>query len=567
MTLVKTILVFTALASGYPEILSRIRVLGPSFELLVYLGLFSALAFSLWCTAFIRHAWFRWGSAGVLALAMAFVGSFQKAAADAMSYDAFVTMLHSAAFAGDAVAQHGGALAWASASALVLLIGLGLKPGHKPPISGTIATIALVSGIAVLSLILFFRGGDGGRGLPDASVGVAYTLLYGYEAVTQKTGPREPVRLGLTRTAEKGDIVLIVDESIAARYLDINDPAGVKSGLAIPPEGIFVSNFGLAASITHCSYGSNLTLRYGGTRTDYRRINSVKPSIFAYAKHAGYSTVYIDAQRIGGKLQNGMDGAERSDIDRFIQFDGTAVVNRDMAAAEALIEAISNGQPEFILINKMGAHFPVADKYPDRAQGYEPALPRGGSTNVTERMLPENYYVGTENWRRYRNSYRNTLKWTVGGFFDKLLAQKRLKDFLIIYTADHGQKLHEGGDAGTTTHCSPSPESAEGAVPLVIVSASDRWQGAAKQNFDGSSHYRIFPTLLNTMGYDSNAVRDLYGAGLDSQIPDENTFNSLFNARLGRKPIWKKVERALVPRPPMGDFKMRKNQPVSGRAS
>lgn len=448
-----------------------------------------------------------------------------------------------------------------------LLIGLGLKPGHKPPLSGAIATITLFGGVAVLSLILFFRGGDGGRGLPDASVGVAYTLLYAYEAITQKSGPREPVRLGLTRTAEKDDIVLIIDESIAARYLDINDSAGVKSGLAIPPEGIFVSNFGLAASITHCSYGSNLTLRYGGTRTDYRRINSVKPSIFAYAKHAGYSTVYIDAQRVGGKLQNGMDGAERSDIDRFIQFDGIPVVDRDMAAAEALIEAISNGQPEFILINKIGAHFPVADKYPDRAQMYEPALPRGGSTNVAEMMLPENYYIGTETWRRYRNSYRNTLEWTVGGFFDKLLAQKQLKDFLIIYTADHGQKLHEGGDAGTTTHCSPSPESAEGAVPLVVVGTSDRWQTAAKQNFDSSSHYRIFPTLLNAMGYDLNAVRDLYGDGLDSRLPDTNTFNVLFNARLGRKPIWKKVERALVPRPPMGDFKMPKNESVSGRAS
>ncbi len=41
-----------------------------------------------------------------------------------------------------------------------------------PPISGTNAKIAFVAEIAVLSLILFFRGGDGGRGLADASVGV-----------------------------------------------------------------------------------------------------------------------------------------------------------------------------------------------------------------------------------------------------------------------------------------------------------------------------------------------------------------------------------------------------------
>src|SRR5690606_40746790 len=68
-----------------------------------------------------------------------------------------------------------------------------------------------------------------------------------------------------------GDIVLIIDESIAGRYLDINDAAGVRSGLASPPPGITVSNFGIAASITNCSYGSNLTLRYGGTRGDYQR--------------------------------------------------------------------------------------------------------------------------------------------------------------------------------------------------------------------------------------------------------------------------------------------------------
>src|SRR3546814_5774992 len=97
-------------------------------------------------------------------------------------------------------------------------------------------------------------------------------------AVSDPARPREDVRL-VPRPApdsgtDRGDIVLIVDESIAARYLDINDPAGVRSGLARPPAGVHVANFGVAAAITNCSYGSNMTLRHGGTRAAYRRINA-----------------------------------------------------------------------------------------------------------------------------------------------------------------------------------------------------------------------------------------------------------------------------------------------------
>ncbi|HKX88825.1 MAG TPA: sulfatase-like hydrolase/transferase, partial [Sphingopyxis sp.] len=355
------------------------------------------------------------------------------------------------------------------------------------------------------------------------------------------------------------DIVLIIDESIAGRYLDINDPAGVRSGLASPPPGITVSNFGIAAAVTHCSFGSNLTLRHGGTRDAYQHINAMMPSIFDYARHAGFATVYIDAQRTGAALQNGMDDTERRQIDRFIQFDDTPVVDRDMAAADALIAALANGRREFILINKMGAHFPVADKYPDDAQIFRPALPRGEAAAVTETRLPDNLYSGAASWRLYRNSYRNSVAWTVGGFFDRLFARARLDDALVIYTSDHGQNLHERGDSGTTTHCSPAPAAEEGAVPLAIIGASPHWRAAARRHFDASSHYRIFPTLLNAMGYDRAAVHSQYGEALDSPGADPATFNSLFNARLGRKPIWVKVERASVARPPVGDYAARKN--------
>lgn len=558
-TLTKTILLVVGLAFELPDVAARVAMLGLSSRLLFYAGLYCALAAGLWSTAFIRGPLLRWGWALLFALAAILIGSFQGATGDAMSYDAFVTMIHSAGFADDAAAQYGAAIVWSAAGAFFLFIGIGLKPGERTRLPGVAAMISPIAGLAVLTMLLFVRGGEGGRGLPNAWVGMAYSALAAFEAAAQPTMTRQPVTIAHNPSVRQGDIVLIIDESIAGRYLDINDSDGVRSGLTSPPPGIVVSNFGLAASITHCSFGTNLTLRHGGTRGAYHRINATMPSIFAYAKQAGFTTIYIDAQRTGGSYQNGMDDVERRQIDRFVQFGDTPVVDRDMAAADALIAALGNGRRDFILINKMGAHFPVADKYPDSAHIFRPALPRDKAASVTETQLPENLYSGAESWRLYRNAYRNTVGWTVGGFFDRLFARARFDDALIIYTSDHGQNLHERGDAGTTTHCSPAPASEEGSVPLAVIGTSDRWKAAANGHFDASSHYRIFPTLLNAMGYDRAAVRREYGEALDSAAADPATFNSLFNARLGRKPIWIKVDRASVARPPVGDYTARKN--------
>ncbi|MDZ3831485.1 MAG: sulfatase-like hydrolase/transferase [Sphingopyxis sp.] len=551
--LIKSALVGVALILDLPAIGDRIAMLGLTPPLILFFGLYALLALALWGSAFIRPSALRWGWALILSGGAMVVGSYQTASADVMSYDAFVTMMLSVGFADDALRQYGAAIGWTLAGTLPLLLGIGIRPGTRPRLPGAVTILAPMAGLLLLSLLLFARGGEGGRGLPNAWVGSAYSALFAYEAATLPALSRQPVAIARTRPAAYRDIVLIIDESIAGRYLDINDPDGVRSGLTAAPRDVSIANFGLSASITHCSFGSNMTLRHGGTRDAYQHINAVMPSIFAYAKKAGYATLYIDAQRTGGAYQNGMDDRERRSIDNFIQFDDTPVVDRDMAAATALAAALNNDRREFILINKMGAHFPVADKYPDAAMAYRPALPRNRSANVTEMQLPENLYSGAESWRLYRNAYRNTVGWTVGGFFDRLFAHARLDGALVIYTSDHGQNLHERGDAGTTTHCSAAPASEEGAVPLVIIDAPGRWDAAAKRHFDRSSQYRIFPTLLDAMGYDPASVRATYGHALDADSADPNSFNALFNARLGRAPHWVAVRRGDIARPPPTD--------------
>src|SRR3546814_20979873 len=87
----------------------------------------------------------------------------------------------------------------------------------------------------------------------------------------------------------------------------------------------------------------------------------------------------------------------------------------------------------------MGAHFPVADKYPADATRYRPALPRGPTAAVTEMKLPENLVTGAESWRRYRHRYRHRLLWTGGVFFAHFLARGCPPGELLVSTSAPGQ--------------------------------------------------------------------------------------------------------------------------------
>jgi lipid A ethanolaminephosphotransferase len=445
----------------------------------------------------------------------------------------------------------------AAGIALLLLVGIAIKPPGSRSVAHPVAAAAPLVGVALLASILFARGGEGARGLPGAFTPLAYAAILSHEASAAGTGPRQDVALPAPRPKPARDIVLIVDESIAGNYLDLISPGGVRSGLKEARPGVAIYDFGAAAAVTNCSIGSNLTLRYGGTREDYLRINATMPSIWRYAHKAGLRTVYIDAQRTGGALQNMMDRTELRDVDRFIQFDGVRVRDRDMAAADALASLLGDGSADFVIVNKVGAHFPVHDKYPDAFARYQPALPKGRYGEVADTGSRAGFGGRPEDWRLYRNAYRNSLLWNVGAFFDRLFARADLERATLIYTSDHGQNLHERGGAGVATHCASEPVPEEGLVPLVVIEGAPAtldWRRGVAAGRDKASHYAIFPTLLAVMGYPEQKVRLLYGASLVGPPAPALSFNTRFNARLGRKPVWKTIDPARIVPPPPQDF-------------
>lgn len=564
---VKILLILVALSFGATQVFARFEsLLFPEvqlFGLIAYGGFLAICLAGIFCAAFIPNNWLRWGFGLLISLAGIMVGTFERTVQDHMSYDAFISMINASASLHEAWGQHGGAILTGCVQALLLFLGIGLgRPDPAPRHGKKLAAIPVVSLMALIG-ILFVRGGDGARGLPASYTGSAYALLYAYERATAEIQPREPVALPVANSENSdGDIVLLVDESISGQYLDINHPAGVRSGLKDSNAGVAVHNFGLAASISHCSAAVNYTLRHGGTRDAYRRINGSKPSIWSYAKTAGMETIYIDAQRTGKIFDNLMDEEELRDIDQWVQFEAVPIQRRDHAAADALADFLNDGKRQFIYVNKIGAHFPIHDKYPDAYLHYKPALQRGRFLDISDTGDRDGFTGSQDSWVRYRNAYRNTLLWNVGAFFDRLLSQADLGDATLIYTSDHGQNLHERGGTGVVTHCSPDPQPEEGLVPLTVltspqssqVSGANDWARAAAQGNNRSSHFQIFPTILGMMGYDQTAVKSIYGSSLFTSGDDPFSFNYQFNARLGRSPQWKKINLQEIAGPPVTDY-------------
>jgi len=521
-----------------PDAVMRIAGLEGLFAVLAYLALLGWSVVGLVAAAFIPQNLLRWVLAALFAFAAFFASTVAAITGDFLTYDAFINLVGSTGFAGDALRQYGSAFLAPLVLSIVLLFALGLPPQMRFSLPRFTVAIPLAV-VASITALLFMRAGDGARGLPASYPAMSYAALYAGESIVNPRRPREEPALPLAEQPGR-HVVLVIDESIAGHYLDFNDPDGVATPLTGPLGEVQLANFGVVPAITNCSVGSNLALRFGGTRKNYTETIASGPSIWAYAKAAGLRTVYIDAQRTDGALHNAMTQDELALIDSFIQFDDVAVLDRDLAAAERLAAELESPRPSLILVNKVGAHFPVHDKFPDSHMTYRPVLPRGGWSDVSDTGSREGFDGSAESWRRYRNSYRNALSWNVGAFFERLLTLADLSSTVLIYTADHGQDLEVQDDVRLSTHCNSNPRVSEGAVPLLTLSADPRWQVPTSALGEGS-HYRIMPTLLQLMGYEPRAVEARYGPALTSTAAEPDTFNARFNARLGQSPDWRSI--------------------------
>ena len=559
---IESLFIIIYVLKDYDIYIARLIDLDSLFAITAYISLFLIVLSGLIFISLIQNNKLRILFGVVIYISVVFYDVYQSISSDFLTYNTFITLLNASGFIGEALEQYFLTISHSLITGLLILAGILLKPNTMPSIYNKYLVLQPVSVFITLSIMLFVRGGDGAKGLPSAYTPLAYSALAAYESANNIIGEREKINIERINDEINHDIILLVDESISANYLDIYSKNGASTSLNKKYKNINVYNFGYAAAVSSCSTETNITIRYGGTRNNYFKMISTMPSIWQYAKKANLHTVYIDAQNIGGELQNLMTTEEMKDIDEFIQYDKESVQNRDMAVSKTLIQMINNNRRDFIYVNKVGAHFPVHDKFPEDYIKYKPILPRGNYLDISDTGSREGFSGSAIDWIKYRNSYRNTIQWNIGKFFSNIFEGADLNNAVIVYTSDHGQDLHERGNPGLNTHCSPHPNSEEGLVPLVVIEGSSlktlNWSQNLHVNKNRTSHFNIFPTLLTLMHYDKNKIKSIYGNSLNIKTDDEFTFNTRFHARLGKKPYWKKIRMNKIITPVSNQFYLEK---------
>ena len=365
--------------------------------------------------------------------------------------------------------------------------------------------------VAVIAAIILMKDGGGSHGMPSQFTPVAVTSVALAKVASSSMPDRLQVASGPAGKRAVRNVVMLIDESVRADYIDWRPGNPYTPRLAGLRE-LFV-DFGASASGSNCSHYSNVILRLSGSRSDL--VGSIKrnPSIWQYAKAAGYRTVYIDGQAGANKnpsrLQNFMTVVETNLIDRLVLVSGVDTPMLDYKLLDIVREELMGDEPVFIYANKNGAHFPYDTSFPASETVFKPSAANGQGKHARI------------------NAYRNSISWTVDRFFQQMVAHVSLDDTLLFYTSDHGQTFRDG----RLTHCSvQGADPREALVPLLALTGDRqldrRLRNAASRNSGKASHFEIVPTVLDVMGFDPNLIVELHGASLFGALDGETRFST-----------------------------------------
>ena len=304
-------------------------------------------------------------------------------------------------------------------------------------------------------------------------------------------------------------IVMVVDESVRGDYLGLNIAKYDNTPFLSKASGA-LANYGVAISGVNCSAASRLFMRVGLQKHQLPDINQLwreLPTIWQYARKAEFKTILIDTWNRFGVFHSYMSTEEARQINEFITILDQPYYTRDAMAADKLIEVLKRDEPMFIYVNKYGTHMPYSDNFPPDLN-YDPA--------PLVVSLPLN-----ESRRSAVRDYHKAIRWSVDGFFEKVLPAID-SNTVLIYTSDHGQAMFQNDfEYG---HCSPNPHYGEVYVPLFVVTRHFEllrtYQSEAQRSYNRASHFQVFPSLLELMGYPSSWINKNYGPTL-LQVPVE----------------------------------------------
>jgi glucan phosphoethanolaminetransferase (alkaline phosphatase superfamily) len=256
-----------------------------------------------------------------------------------------------------------------------------------------------------------------------------------------------------------------------------------------------ILNFGVIDSCHSSSHYSvkGLTTLISSDDLENDDVNGT--SIFQFAKHAGYQTVFVDFL---GVLRDGFVHEDMSYVDHQlflnVLYPNASYTERDFHALdelEKLFDTPLREEPYLVVIVKNGAHFPYNKTYPAGYREFEPLMKRF-----------DNFYSPAE---RIINSYYNSLKYNVDEYWKKIFNIYSKKEVIWVYTSDHAQKVPPEKEGQTYGGGHPDMKK----VPLWLYSnikSPDELlilvrKYDALKNGEISSHYDIFRLMVSVMGF------------------------------------------------------------------
>ncbi|MBK8417256.1 sulfatase-like hydrolase/transferase [Candidatus Villigracilis saccharophilus] len=383
---------------------------------------------------------------------------------------------------------------------IILYIFRGYKYSGWKEFSFSLIAIFILTVLTSHSGITFSAGTSFSESLHSLSV----YLVDGINPVSRDTLSYH------SQTVPKQNIVLIIDEGIRGDHLSINGYSRETTPwLDELKKQEKVYSWGIISSGATCSQLSNQLL-ITGIIPSQNNIKDVAhaPTIFQYARSAGYKSYYLDAQT--NYFWNGLSPVDTEWIE-WINISSLGITpDADINAANIIKETVGTSTGNFIVLNKRGVHFMYEDSYPQAATIWTP-LPPGQNYIEFPDLVP--------------NPYDNGVKYSVDGFFRELLTDvKSYRNTLYIYTSDHAQTLFENGM--TWSHCNSS--TIEASVPLLIFGDLSK----APDTSYKASHSNIFPTILDLMDIPKSEYKYKYNFSLldhENQNMDRYFINGASN--------------------------------------
>ena len=341
------------------------------------------------------------------------------------------------------------------------------------------------------------------------------------------------------------NLILVFDESIRGDHLSLNGYSRKTTPYLEELERTGrLANWGIAVSSSTSSHPSYNAFITGANPDEVARmktdeINSL-PTIFQYAKAAGYRTWLIDGQMMeywGGvpddlnyideyvslaeiDSPNRVEDWQRQGAavtDENSRTDGMKQWDIDVKIAKIVRDIYSSAKGNFIFVYKRGVHFPYEKNYPDEQAAWQPIYRFRGQYEVP----------GDDSFQGIVNSYDNALRYGTDMFFRQLGGDfaKLENGTVVLYTSDHGESFYLNGRAG---HGGDSPGEAN--IPLFVLGIDDLKAGPNCK----ASHHNMFAAMLDVMKYPVEVRQRNYSSSFLNCGPEMNSARS-FSTPTGKK--------------------------------